>query len=121
MTRQRALVLKIIRGSDSHLSAEEIYTVAKKQLPSIVRATVYNNLNALCEQGIVRRIKLSGCPDRYDRNLINHEHLVCDRCGELSDISLGDLKADLRSRTGLDITGYELNIRYICPKCRGKN
>ena len=47
MTKQRQLVLSVIQQSEKHLSAEEVYVLVKKQLPSIVLATVYNNLNAL--------------------------------------------------------------------------
>lgn len=120
MTKQRELIYTIIQNSDRHLSADEVYIQAKRQMPGIVLATVYNSLNYLTEKGMIRRIRIYGDSDRYDHVLTMHEHLICDRCGELSDITLGDLQQTLRNKTGIEITGYELNLHYICPKCRRK-
>ena len=54
----------------------------------------------------------------YDKNVIPHEHIMCERCGEISDAHVGDLTQLLRERSGLDITSYELNLRYICDACK---
>jgi len=102
------------------MSAEEIFVLARKQMPKIVRATIYNNLNFLTEKGMIRRVKVAGHPDRYDRTLYPHDHLICDICGDLSDISIGDLKEELQLKTGMEITGYELNLHYVCPRCAGE-
>jgi len=120
MTRQRALIYEIVKSSAGHLTAEEIFAAAHGMMPSMVRATVYNNLNALTEQGLIRRVRAAGEPDRYDRNLAEHDHLICERCGAISDITIGDLKQELSDRAGIEITGYELNLHYICPACRKK-
>ena len=50
-------------------------------------ATVYNHLHQLCEAGQIRRICVDGQPDRYDR-MVRHDHLVCRKCGRLTDITL---------------------------------
>ena len=47
MTKQRKLILDIINSSDRHLTAEEVFFIAKEQMPGIAMATVYNNLNYL--------------------------------------------------------------------------
>lgn len=120
MTKQRALIYQIVKESSRHLTAEEIFALALAKMPSIVRATVYNNLNALTEQGLIRRVKAFGQPDRYDRNLSEHDHLICEGCGKISDITIGDLKQELSERAGIEITGYELNLHYLCPACRSR-
>ena len=91
----------------------------KREYPAIVMATVYNNLNALCAQGAIRRLRLEGQPDRYDRT-IRHDHMVCRRCGELTDVFIGDLTDRLRAETGFEVDFYELKISWICKKCREK-
>ena len=118
MTKQRTLIYQIMMKSTGHLTAEEIFALAKAEMPSIVRATVYNNLNALTEQGLIRRVKAFGQPDHYDRNLSAHDHLICEGCGKISDVTVGDLKKELSERAGIEITGYELNLHYLCPACR---
>ena len=118
MTKQRKLIVSIIKQSEKHLSAEEIYVLAKQQMPMIVLATVYNNLNTLTDQNIIRRVSMHGQKAYYDKNVIPHEHIMCERCGEISDAHVGDLSQLLRERSGLDITSYELNLRYICDACK---
>lgn len=117
MTKNGKMIMEIIYASEEHLTAEQIFLRAKEQAPRIVLATIYNNLNALVAEGIVRRVKLDGSPDRYDRNT-RHDHLVCDRCGRLTDVHLEDLSEKLERETGLAIESYDLNIHYLCDKCR---
>ena len=72
-------ILKIINASEEHLTAEQIFLILKQIHPSVVLATVYNNLNNLYQQGQIRKISLEGCPDRYDKNTRHataHRHLV---------------------------------------------
>ena len=75
MTRQRAIILEVIRSDMCHHTADEIFSLAKKRLPSISRATVYNNLKALEEEKIIRRINGEDGIARYDRSYILHGHL----------------------------------------------
>lgn len=118
MTKQRQLILSIIQQSGKHLSAEEIYILAREQMPSIVLATVYNNLNALTEQNLIRRVNMLGQRAYYDKNLFPHDHIMCDCCGELIDIDMGDILPLLEERSGIHISSYELNLHYICEKCK---
>ena len=117
MTKQRRLIVSIIQQSDKHLSAEEIYVQAKQQMPMIVLATVYNNLNKLWEAGLIRKVSVEGMPDRYDLAR-KHDHLVCRHCGKIMDISFEDLTAPLRSQLGEDFLFYDLKVYYLCPECR---
>ena len=120
MTKQRETVLAIIRESDCHLTAEEIYMEAKKRLPTVSLATVYNSLRYLTENDIILRLHLPGQPDRYDKALAPHDHIVCDRCGALLDIRIDGLPDILRAQTGLEVSSYSLILHALCPACRGK-
>lgn len=64
----------------------------------MVRATVYNNLNYLSENGLIRRVRMHGGPDHFDGVLESHEHLVCDVCGKISDLSIKDIRGASRPR-----------------------
>ena len=112
-------ILKIINASEEHLTAEQIFLILKQIHPSVVLATVYNNLNNLYQQGQIRKISLEGCPDRYDKNT-RHDHLVCRKCGKLSDVYLSDITSELEQQIGLSIEGYDLKVQYLCPQCRSK-
>lgn len=115
--RYESKILEIISSSHAHMTAEQVFFTLKQEYPGVVLATVYNNLNSLCQQGKIRKISVEGCPDRYDRNT-RHDHLVCRRCGSLADIHLADITAQLEQQTGFAIDGYDLKIQYLCPRCR---
>ena len=89
----------------------------KQKSPKIAQATVYNNLNALVADGKLIRLPQPGAPDRYD-NTTRHDHLICTRCGALSDFKFADLTRDIESVLGARIQSYDLRIRYVCPACR---
>lgn len=117
MTRNGKLIMEIVNDSGEHLTAEQIYLRLKQIAPKTVLATVYNNLNALCEDGLIHKVSVEGSPDRYDK-AVKHDHLVCKKCGELSDITFSDLTASLTAQLGEPILSYDLKVNYICPKCR---
>lgn len=121
MTKQRKLIYDIVTNSKIHPTAEQVFFEAKAKMPKVVLATVYNNLNALTDSGEIRRISIHGEPDRYDNTMIAHEHIKCDVCGTVSDVILGDLFTELSKKTGVELTSYELNMRYICDECRINN
>lgn len=121
MTRQRALILNLINETREHPTAERVYEMAKAQMPTMVLATVYNNLNALTEQGLIRRLHTYGSPDRYDNVMVSHDHMVCDRCGAIADVFAPSILSELQKNTGKDITSYELILHYVCDDCLGKD
>lgn len=118
--RYRELILQLIRQSDEHLTAEQIFLQAKAIKPTIVMATVYNNLAALVEDGLIRKVKIYGQADCYDKTPSHHDHLICDCCGKLADITIGDFAAELECRLGVHVESYELNVHYICKTCAKK-
>lgn len=120
MTKHRTLIFDIIKSSEEHMTAEEIFLKAKQLQHSIAVGTVYRNLGLMADAGEIRRISILNAPDRYDKTLLPHEHLICQNCGELSDISVPDLKEYLEQQTGIEILGYDLNLRYFCNKCKLK-
>lgn len=118
MTKQRELILSILKQSERHMTADEIFFLAKLKMPSIAMATVYNNLNALDEAGVIRRLHIDGVADCFDKITEPHDHLLCDGCGKITDIHLPSLPALLEQELGTEIRDYELTVHYVCPECR---
>lgn len=119
MTKYGKKILEIINASRSHMTAEEIFDALRQVYPSVVLATVYNNLSRLRQDGLIRKISTEGMPDRYDR-IQRHDHLICKGCGKLSDIDLGDLTQQLEKQAGIPILSYDLKLTYVCEDCRSK-
>ncbi len=117
--RYEQIILDLINTSKEHMTAEEIFFSLKKNFPSLVLATVYNNLNSLYQQGKIRKISVEGQSSRYDR-ATRHDHLLCCCCGKLSDVVLSDLTPALEKQIGFPIEAYDLKIQYLCPQCKQK-
>ena len=86
----------------------------------VAMATVYNNLNLLYSQGLIRKITVDNSPDHYDK-LIRHDHLICKKCGKISDLFLEYLTAKLEKETGIKFDSYDLKLLYICDECKQKD
>lgn len=119
MTKYEKDIFAIINTSRDHLTVEQIFQRLREIHPQVVLATVYNNLNRLLEEELIRKVSVEGMPDRYDR-MKKHDHLVCRRCGKLSDITLEDLTASLKKQLGDDVLYYDLKVYYVCLACREK-
>ncbi len=119
MTKNAEYILEIINHSNQHLTAEQIFMSLKERNKTVSFATVYNNLAYLYQQGLIRKLSVEGYPDRYD-NSKRHEHLICKRCGRLSDILLEDLTEYFQKQIDNPIFSYDLKIYYICNECREK-
>lgn len=117
MTKYEKEIYNIITTSAEHLTVEQIYTELKKVYPKVVMSTVYNNVNRFWKTSMIRKISVENMPDRYDR-IRKHDHLVCQRCGKLADISFEDLTSSLREQMGGDFLFYDLKVFYVCPDCR---
>ena len=118
MTQKRAAILDILRSSEGHLTADEIYVLAKQRYPGMVLATVYNNLHALVEAGLVLQIKTTAGADYYDKTPYAHDHARCTVCGRIFDIDVGNLDRYMRENADAPIVSYELIINAVCPMCR---
>ena len=110
-------ILAAVTGLQRHPTAEQVFLEMKREHPSIAIGTVYKHLNALAEEGLLHRITEPGSPDRYDCTE-RHDHLICSRCGKITDICLRDLTEPIENKLGQKILSYDLKIRYICSACR---
>ena len=120
MTRQRAIILEVIRSDMCHHTAEEIFALAKEKFPTISRATVYNNLKALEEEQIIRRINGEDGSARYDKSYLPHGHLFCIECRKIYDFDIPDFASTLCKYSDAVIDSYELSVRGMCRGCKSK-
>ncbi len=123
LTRQRTVVLQVIRDSRGHLTASEVFAEAKSRLPSISFATVYNSLRFLRETGRITEIHFGNGASRFDRITARHDHAMCTKCGTLADIEM-DHPDELVSRaarlSNFKPVSLEFTLRGICPDCINK-
>lgn len=117
MTKQKQLIKQIIDSAEGHLTAEEIYQLAKAKMPKIALGTVYRNLGKLCESNEIGLISVSGKPDHYDKSIKAHGHLICDKCAKITDFHLEDIKDRVEDLLDVEVISYDFNAHYICDDC----
>lgn len=121
-TKQRQLILEAVRATNSHPTADELFQMIRRKLPTISLATVYRNLNFLSEIGEIRKLAMPGMPDRFDWRMDPHDHMVCDTCGQVMDFVLPhDLGQEIASACGAQVDGYTLVAHGTCAHCRVKH
>src|ERR671932_2953184 len=123
LTPQRRAVLQVVAESEEHPTAGEIFEAARRELPSISFATVYNSLKYLKEAGLVREIHFRKGSSRYDSETARHDHAVCSRCGRLVDFDLAETPQLIRAaarRSRFRPESIHLTLVGVCPECRAK-
>ena len=121
LTRQRTVVLDVVRGREHHPTAAEIFEAARKKMPGISLATVYNSLRYLKAAGLVREICFGNGASRYDRETDRHDHAICSSCSKLVDFDLPGTVALTRSAAraaGFKAESVHLTLVGLCPDCR---
>jgi Fe2+ or Zn2+ uptake regulation protein len=123
MTKQRQAVLRVIREADRHLTASDVFENARRILPGISFATVYNSLRYLKSEGLIGEVHFGTDAARYDRKLDRHDHAICTGCGDLVDLELhipDTLVKKAASLSGFEPGSIEMILRGLCPKCKGQ-
>ena len=122
LTRQREVVLQVVSEAEHHPTAAEVFEQARKLLPTISYATVYNSLRHLKEAGLILEITFGNAASRYDGETSRHDHAVCTCCGKLVDFDLTETVELMRvaaRRTRFKPETIHLTLLGLCPDCRG--
>jgi Fe2+ or Zn2+ uptake regulation protein len=124
LTRQRRVVLDVVCAGETHPTAAEVFEAARRDMPAISFATVYNSLRYLKQAGLVREVASFGSsPSRYDGETSRHDHAVCSDCGKLVDFDLPGTVELVRSAaraSHFKAESVHLTLIGICPECRSK-
>lgn len=112
LSRQRKFILELLWQDQEHLSAREIYDRLNRQGKEIGHTSVYQNLEALSEQGIIE------CIERSDGRLYGnvsdaHSHVNCIDTQQILDIHIElpeELLQQVEAQTGVRITEYHIDF-----------
>jgi len=115
-TPQREQVYHVLLEQRDHPTAEEVFIRAKKGMPDISMATVYNCLTALVKCGLVKQVALERGAARFCPNMSEHCHFYCDSCDTVFDIELTN-GASIALPRGFEAAHYDVAIHGRCPSC----
>lgn len=116
-TPQRRHVYDVMSQQLDHPTADEVFMRAKKAMPEISLATVYNCLAALVESGMVRQVQLQRGATRFCHNMEEHCHYACARCGAVFDVTLAADSTVLPRPKGFMIDHYDIAVHGMCAEC----
>ena len=122
VTAARLAVLSVLDGVNRHLDADDVADAVRRRLGSLSTQAAYDNLRALTEAGLVRRIELAGGPARYEVRVgDNHHHLMCPRCGATADVDciVGEAPCLEPVEThGFRVQEAQVTFLGLCPACQ---
>lgn len=122
LTRQRILILDVLRQHACHLTAEEIFAKVEQLHPTIDRATVYRTLQWLHGVGLVRKIDVGKDRLEYESaEAPSHHHLICRSCGreqQIDDHVIVVMRAHVLEHYGFDADPEHIAIFGRCADCR---
>lgn len=121
LTPQREAIYCYLRSTVSHPRAEDVYSSVRSEHPSLSLATVYNTLNLLVNQGLAIRLAYGESTARYDANVSDHAHVVCEHCGSVADVhpaSGADIQAAVAAASGYRIRSHRLMFYGVCGPCQ---
>jgi len=119
-TRQRSIIIEVLKGSTIHPSADWIYDKVRKRCPNVSLGTIYRNLNLLKEKGLIKELKFGKNTARYDANSKPHHHIFCLECGKLEDVQCKvhpNLTKSIEKTNGYKILNQQMEFNGICPDC----
>ena len=125
-SRQRERILGILRNTDSHPTASWVYDQLKQDFTNLSMGTVYRNINILIDQNLIQKIEAGSSFDRFDANVDQHYHFICEDCGAIDDLPLNGLSELMKLNEKIsEMTNYQaekhrLDFYGICPSCNEK-
>ena len=121
-SKKRDAILECICSTDTHPSAEWVYTQLKPRFPDLSLGTVYRNISMFREEGTIVSIGVVDGLERFDGNTAPHVHFICDGCGAVLDVGEIEVPTELTSRaeraTGGRVTDCRLFFSGRCRHCK---
>jgi len=120
-TKQREAILRLLRLTRAHPTADQIYDEVRETVPNISKGTVYRNLKVLQQMGLVSELSLNGSLSRFEAKRESHYHFRCERCGKVFDLDEPinhELDQKIAKETGFKVTYHQTEFRGLCRDCQ---
>ena len=124
MTPQRKAIIDAAFDTDTHFTAEQLITWARRRDKSVSRATVYRTLPLLTESGMVREMDFGQDYKFYDPNYANHpnhNHIICQDCNkivEFDSAKISEMEGEIESSLGFSVNSHRVQIIATCNQFR---
>jgi Fur family ferric uptake transcriptional regulator len=124
ITPQREMIIESIAHSESHMSADEIFSKLQTRTRATNIATVYRTLEMLWEEGLACRNDLGSGRIVYATLQHGpHIHLVCRYCSDVMDANplvLQQLQSELNGRYQFEADLEHISVFGVCSACQSQ-
>ena len=121
-TPARIALLQLLEKSDKPLDVQSMIEFLEKKDIATDPATVFRIVNMFTEKGLVKPIQLHEGKFRYElKNKADHHHLVCEKCGDIQDISdcsIDALEKEIEKMKQFKVTSHSLEFFGVCKSCQ---
>ena len=119
VTPQRERIFRVLHENQTHPTADAVHAAVVADMPSVSLRTVYSTLHELAEMGELHQLQLGTGSARFDPNLEDHHHLVCDRCGVVQDVAADfpGVALDPMHACGFEVDTTQIVFRGRCADC----
>jgi Fe2+ or Zn2+ uptake regulation protein len=118
VTPQRQLLFRLMHGNTMHPTAEALFSDASVQMPGISLRTVYQTLTDLASMGELRLIEVGAGAVRFDPNVDDHHHVVCQTCGDVRDVYVaGSQELRIDGLDGFFVDSTSILFHGSCAGC----
>jgi Fur family ferric uptake transcriptional regulator len=126
LTPQRWAIINIfLLNKGRHLSADEVYSLLRQMDPKYGIATVYRTLDVLVDAEVLKKLEFGDGRSRFelnDRRCHRHLHLVCVRCGQVSEFEddlMDSIEAVVSQRAHFKVLDQVAKFYGLCTCCQG--
>ena len=117
-TPQRQLLFRLMHANTMHPTAEVLYSEASAQMPGISLRTVYQTLTDLASMGELRLIDVGAGAVRFDPNVDEHHHVICQGCGDVRDVYVAGSQAlHIEGLDGFSVDSTSILFHGSCASC----
>jgi Fe2+ or Zn2+ uptake regulation protein len=111
-TPQRLAVARFVLGTDAHPTADEVWEKARRECPTLSRATVYNTLNLFAKKGLVEPRVITEGVVVFDPHVGKHHHFVDEATGRIHDIPWEAIRVTGESALpGFEVREYQVVMK----------
>lgn len=123
-SKQKETILRIMKNTNSHPTADWVYERVKKVIPNISLGTVYRDLKLLKQEGEIAEVGLGDTLSRFDGNTQNHYHFRCQQCSCIFNVDEPvneEIDNRVAQKMGFKISHHKLGFYGLCPECQSGN
>jgi len=120
VTPQRLEIVDILY-KNGHMNIDDLYKALQNKFPSLSLATIYKNINTMCEKLFLSELKIPQHKNVYELAKKDHSHVVCSQCNAIIDLDLdiSTLFSQAEALSAYSLNKSSIVLNGFCPKCVG--